>query len=90
MVMVFGRVIQGTAILDSGLRTKLMVMASTSGKTVIAMRVNGGIVSGMGRAQTSSPTAIFILANTVMVGLRVMASTDGPTVTLITACSKKV
>ena len=90
MDMAFGRAIQGTAILDSGLRTKLMATASTSGKTVIAMKVNGGIVSDMGRAQTSSPMAMFILANTVMVGLRVMASTDGPTVTLITVCSKKV
>lgn len=89
MVMAFGRVIQATAILDSGLRTKPTVTASTSGKTVIGMRANGDIVLGMDRAQTSSLTAMSILVNTVMVGLRATVSTDGPTVTLIVVCLKK-
>jgi len=87
--MAFGRVIQATAILDSGLRTKPTVTASTSGKTVIGMRANGDIVLGMDRAQTSSQTAMSILVNTVMVGLRATVSTDGPTVTLIVVCLKK-
>jgi len=87
--MVFGRVIQVIAILDSGLRTKPTVTASTSGKTVIGMRANGDIVLGMDRAQTSSLTAMSILVNTVMVGLRATVSTDGPTVTLIVVCLKK-
>ena len=79
MAMACGRAIQETVILDSGLRTKLTVTVSTSGKTAIAMRANGGIVSGMGRALTSSLTVMFILANTAMVELRDMGSTDGLT-----------
>jgi hypothetical protein len=89
MAMACGRAIQETVILDSGLRTKLTVTVSTSGKTAIAMRANGGIVSGMGRALTSSLTVMFILANTAMVELRVMGSTDGLTAIHIAVCLRK-
>jgi hypothetical protein len=87
--MACGRAIQEIVILDSGLRTKLTVTVYMSGKTAIAMRVNGGIVSGMGRVLTSSLTVMFILANTAMVELRVMGSTDGLMVIHIVVCLRK-
>jgi hypothetical protein len=89
MAMACGRAIQEIVILDSGLRTKLTVTVYMSGKTAIAMRVNGGIVSGMGRVLTSSLTVMFILANTAMVELRVMDSTDGLMVIHIVVCLRK-
>jgi hypothetical protein len=89
MAMACGRAIQEIVILDSGLRTKLTVTVYMSGKTAIAMRVNGGIVSGMGRVLTSSLTVMFILANTAMVELRVMGSTDGLMVIHIVVCLRK-
>lgn len=89
MAMACGRAIQEIVILDSGLRTKLTVTVYMSGKTAIDMRVNGGIVSGMGRVLTSSLTVMFILANTAMVELRVMGSTDGLMVIHIVVCLRK-
>jgi len=87
--MVCGRAIQEIVILDSGLRTKLTVTVYMSGKTAIAMRANGGIVSGMGRVLTSSLTVMFILANTATVEPRVMGSTDGLMVIHIVVCLRK-
>jgi hypothetical protein len=89
MAMACGRAIQEIVILDSGLRTKLTVTVYMSGKTAIATRANGGIVSGMGRVLTSSLTVMFILANTAMVELRVMGSTDGLMVIHIVVCLRK-
>ena len=73
------------AISDSGYRTKLMGMGSTSGGMVIGMKVNGSTVFVTDRAQTLLQTEMSIWASTTTAKPTVMDNTVGLTATLTQA-----
>lgn len=81
MAMEFGRAMMETVILVSGLRIWLMDTVSMSGKTGIAMKVNGVILYDMDKARMFLQTEMSSWVSTLMEKRKVMASIVGSTVT---------
>jgi hypothetical protein len=85
---VSGRVSMATNISVSGVIIKPTGTVSTSGKTVIAMKVSGTTVCAMVRARTSLQTVMFTWVSIATAKRKVTDSTDGQTAIRILARSR--